>query len=58
MTFEDQNRRCVECGQNYTWSARDQRFAEQRGYLPPKRCPSCRERQKQRHRERLNTVCG
>jgi Probable zinc-ribbon domain len=46
--FQDQTRTCVECGRGYIWSERDQKFANERGYLPPKRCPACRELMKQR----------
>jgi hypothetical protein len=35
--FEDHTRVCVECAGTYLWTARDQRFAHDRGILPPKR---------------------
>ena len=46
-TFKDERRVCVDCGDAYIWTERDQRFAHERGYLPPKRCPRCRQLQKQ-----------
>ena len=52
MVFEDATRQCVECGADYLWSERDQRFSHERGYLPPKRCPTCRELMRERCRER------
>ncbi len=48
MKFNDETRTCIECGDTYIWSERDQRFSHERGYLPPKRCPRCRELMKQR----------
>lgn len=53
-SFQDETRRCMSCGGAYVWNERDQRFAHERGYLPPKRCPSCRAIEKQRRREREN----
>ncbi len=54
MTFKDEMRVCVECGSQYVWTARDQAYAHRQGFYPPKRCPQCREVQKQRHRDRLH----
>jgi len=51
-TFQDETRQCVGCGENYVWLQRDQRFSHERGYLPPKRCPRCRQIEKQRRYER------
>ena len=51
--FQDETRRCHSCGEPYVWTERDQRFAHERGYLPPKRCPQCRATEKQRQRDRL-----
>jgi endogenous inhibitor of DNA gyrase (YacG/DUF329 family) len=51
MIFQDATRRCAECGQDYTWGEQDQRFAHERGYLPPKRCPACRQAAKRRREE-------
>jgi ssDNA-binding Zn-finger/Zn-ribbon topoisomerase 1 len=48
MTFQDETRTCVECGESYLWSERDQKFGFEKGFLPPKRCPRCRAARKQR----------
>jgi hypothetical protein len=48
MEYRDMTRTCLECGGRYTWPAADQRYHHERGYLPPKRCPRCREAAKQR----------
>jgi hypothetical protein len=58
--FQDQTLTCADCHEPYIWRVRDQRFAEQNGWLPPKRCPSCRaaasQRREQRHAYRAADV--
>lgn len=49
MTYEDKSLTCVECGAEFTFSAGEQEFFEQRGLnAPPKRCAACRKAVKQR----------
>lgn len=43
MPFEDKTLTCVECGQEFIFSASDQEFHLSRGYQEPKRCPNCRQ---------------
>lgn len=44
MSFEDKTLTCQDCGQDFTFSAEDQEYFEQKGYVNlPKRCPTCRE---------------
>ncbi len=43
MAFEDRTLTCVECASEFTFSADDQQFHNERGYQDPKRCPSCRQ---------------
>ena len=50
--FEDVSRECADCHAPYTWRASDQKYADQQGWLPPKRCPRCRAAVKARLRER------
>jgi CxxC-x17-CxxC domain-containing protein len=33
---------CVQCGNEFTFSADDQQYHSDRGYQDPKRCPTCR----------------
>jgi CxxC-x17-CxxC domain-containing protein len=33
---------CSDCGQEFTFSAADQQFFQERGYSTPKRCKPCR----------------
>ena len=40
--FQDRNIACVECGQEFVFSADDQQYHSERGYSDPKRCTSCR----------------
>jgi CxxC-x17-CxxC domain-containing protein len=42
MTFTDRTLTCVQCGQDFTFSADDQRYHAERGFQDPKRCPTCR----------------
>jgi CxxC-x17-CxxC domain-containing protein len=38
----DRTLTCAQCGQDFTFTADDQRFHAERGYQDPKRCPTCR----------------
>lgn len=42
MTYSDRTLSCVQCGNDFTFTADDQEFHAGRGYQDPKRCPSCR----------------
>jgi CxxC-x17-CxxC domain-containing protein len=42
MTYSDRALTCVQCGNEFTFSADDQEFHAGRGYQDPKRCPNCR----------------
>ncbi len=33
---------CSDCGQDFTFTAADQQFFQERGYSTPKRCKPCR----------------
>lgn len=41
-TIEDRPLECVMCHQPFLYSVGEQRFFAERGFKPPKRCPSCR----------------
>jgi ribosomal protein S27E len=34
--------KCQDCGNNFTFSEIEQRFYEEKGFVPPKRCKACR----------------
>ena len=37
---------CSDCGQDFTFTAADQAFFQERGYSTPKRCKPCRRQRK------------
>jgi CxxC-x17-CxxC domain-containing protein len=37
---------CSDCGQEFTFTAADQAFFQERGYSTPKRCKNCRQAKK------------
>lgn len=37
---------CSDCGQEFTFTAEDQAFFQERGYSAPKRCKPCRQAKK------------
>jgi CxxC-x17-CxxC domain-containing protein len=37
---------CIDCGQEFTLSSKDQEFFQVRGYSAPKRCTACRQAKK------------
>lgn len=37
---------CSDCGQEFTFTAADQAFFQERGYTAPKRCKPCRQAKK------------
>ena len=42
MTYSNRPLTCVQCGNEFSFSAEDQEFHASRGYQDPKRCPTCR----------------
>ena len=47
MGFVDKSLQCSDCGATFTFSAEEQEFFAQKGYVnEPKRCPNCREARK------------
>lgn len=69
MTYQDREISCVECGNPFTFTAREQEFFASKGYTnEPKRCLNCRQsRRSQRSnaeggnstpRQMFTTVCA
>ena len=55
MSFQDKTIRCVDCGQDFAFTAREQEFYSYHGLRnEPKHCPRCRKADKQQRRG----VCG
>ncbi|MFC2038316.1 zinc-ribbon domain containing protein [Chloroflexota bacterium] len=47
MSFEDKQLQCLDCGQDFTFTAGEQEFYASRGFQnEPKRCPDCRRSRK------------
>jgi len=47
MDFQDKTLECSDCGNTFTFTAKDQEFFQSRGYTnEPKRCPECRQARK------------
>lgn len=46
QTFQDQQVQCLDCGDEFVFSAEDQEFYHQKRYSTPKRCPICRANRK------------
>jgi len=45
---QDQTLTCVDCGEEFTWSAGEQEFFHEKGFTnPPKRCKQCRQAKKE-----------
>jgi CxxC-x17-CxxC domain-containing protein len=42
----DQTLSCVDCGVEFTFTGRDQAFYKERGFQPPRRCKTCRDKRK------------
>lgn len=49
MAFQDQSLTCKDCGKEFTWTASEQEFYQQKGFQnAPVRCPDCRRAKKAR----------
>ena len=43
--------KCVDCGNDFEFTERDQEFFQQKGFTPPKRCKPCRQVRKQQKQQ-------
>lgn len=47
MEYKDKTIKCVDCGAEFIFSARDQEFYAEKGFTnEPKRCKVCRDKKK------------
>ena len=46
--YEDIELECSECGGPFTFTAKDQKFYEEKDFVKPKRCRGCRAKKKER----------
>jgi len=45
--YKDKTIKCVDCGDEFVFTARDQAFYHEQGFTnEPKRCKSCRDKRK------------
>ena len=38
--------KCIECGEDFAFTEGEQKYYEEKGFLPPKRCKKCRDKRK------------
>ena len=60
MEFKDEKLVCQDCGKEFDFTASDQKFFQEKGYQPPKRCPDCRKakRDERGTRQMFEIVCS
>lgn len=46
MSEKNQKLICQDCGREFAFSAGEQKFYQEKGFEPPKRCPDCRKKRK------------
>lgn len=46
--MEDKDIKCIDCGKFFVFAIGEQEFYKGKGYKTPKRCPECREINKQK----------
>ncbi len=55
MELKDRVIKCKECGENFEFSVKDQKFYQTRGFSnEPKRCPTCRSSRRQQTQKKDN----
>lgn len=54
----DQSLVCEDCNSEFTFTAGEQEFYTEKGFTPPKRCPTCRQAKKERSREVSDVTCA
>ena len=45
--MQDIKIKCQDCGREFLFTAQEQKFYEEKGFTPPKRCRYCRNKRKQ-----------
>jgi CxxC-x17-CxxC domain-containing protein len=57
MEFQDKQLTCEDCGNEFTFTAGEQEFYQEKGFdNEPRRCPDCREKRKmERRSQRVET---
>lgn len=44
--YKDKTITCINCGNEFIFTAKDQAFYNEKGFNEPKRCKECREKRK------------
>lgn len=53
--YKDKTIKCIDCGEEFTFTARDQAFYAEKGFNnEPKRCKACRDKKKAERNENMN----
>lgn len=55
---KDRMLRCIDCLEEFTWSASEQVFYASKGYTQPRRCPFCRAYMRRKHKELAQRTIG
>ncbi len=56
MSEKNQKLTCQDCGQEFAFSAGEQKFYEEKGFDPPKRCQKCRKKRRTSDGSEQNTT--
>ena len=53
--YKDKTIKCVDCGSEFIFTARDQEFYQEKGFTnEPKRCKACRDK---KSRKKSKSIC-
>lgn len=50
--MEDIKIKCQDCGEEFIFNTAEQKFYEEKGFIPPKRCRLCRQNRKNKFERR------
>lgn len=54
MSFKDIKLNCIDCGQEFIFTAREQSFFAEKGFQQPRRCYGCRRDRQIKKKDRYN----
>ncbi len=49
---------CIECGDSFVFTEGEQKYYEEKGFVPPKRCQKCRNKRKLEKNTGVRTYKG
>jgi CxxC-x17-CxxC domain-containing protein len=56
MEFQDKVLACITCGRTFMYTAREQEFYKEKGFIEPKHCRECRQQRKMRRESMAQEV--